>query len=87
MENQALRIILAFLIGLVIIFITARIIGEDRKAKWFKKREKRSIFIRRGFLGETWHFGVPRSYQGVLIMTAMYALIGIIGYWLIFVFQ
>ncbi|WP_425060607.1 hypothetical protein SCACP_13420 [Sporomusa carbonis] len=84
MDTQALRVIVAFIIGLCIIYITAKIIGDEKKARWFKKRQQTSLFNRRGMLGETLNFGVPRSWQGVAIMVLMYTVIFAIGYVLVF---
>lgn len=82
--EQAAQIITLFILSLGFIYIMAKIIGEDRKAKWFKKRTKRSFFIRRGFLGETWNFGVPYSWQGFAVFFFMYGVIGVVGYWVLF---
>lgn len=82
--EQAARIITVFILSLGFIYIIAKIIGEERKAKWFKKRTKRSFFIRRGFLGETWNFGVPYRWQGFVVFLFMYGVIGVVGYLMIF---
>lgn len=82
--EQASRVLVSFGIALMIIYISGRCIGEERKLLWFKKRQQRSFFTRRGVLGETWHFGVPQTVQGVAVMLVMYGLIGSVGYWLIF---
>lgn len=82
--EQAARIITVFILSLGFIYIIAKIIGEERKAQWFKKRTKRSFFIRRGFLGETWNFGVPYRWQGFAVFFLMYGVIGIVGYLMIF---
>ncbi|MDT8902281.1 hypothetical protein [Anaeroselena agilis] len=84
-EPQAEMVIAAFFAGLVIIYAFACAIGEENKARWFKKREQKGIFNRRGFLGDKWHFGHPRTWQGVAVMVAMYALIIVVGYIIIFV--
>ena len=82
--QMAARSIMAFIVSLGIIFLTARILGEQRKAAWFKKREKSNIFTRRGFLGDSWNFGVPRKWQGVLVALWMAGSISLVGYWIIF---
>lgn len=82
--QMAARSIMAFIISLGIIFLTARILGEQRKAAWFKKREKSTLFTRRGFLGDSWNFGVPRSWQGVLVALWMVGSISLIGYGIVF---
>jgi hypothetical protein len=85
MDDQAVRVMLAFILSLVAIFVTALIVGEENKAKWFKKREQhKSLFNRRGMLGEKWHFGHPRTWQGYVVFIIMFGVIGIISYILIF---
>jgi len=86
MDTQAMRVIIAFLIGLCIIYATAKIIGEEKKAIWFKKRQQTTLFNRRGMLGEALNFGVPRSWQGIVIMIMMYSIIFTIGYFLVFIY-
>lgn len=86
MDTQALRVIITFLIGLCIIYATAKLIGEERKTIWFKKRQQITLFTRRGMLGEALNFGVPRSWQGIIIMIIMYSIIFMIGYLLIFIY-
>lgn len=85
MDTQALRVIIAFVIGLAIIYTTAKIIGEENKARWFKKRQQTSLFNRRGMLGEALNFGVPRGWLGALIMIIMYTIIFTLGYVLVFI--
>lgn len=80
----AARILLSFIAALSIIYITAKLLGNRRKASWFKKREKSNIFTRRGFLGESCNFGVPRSWQGIAISLWLISSIGIISYFIIF---
>lgn len=82
--EQALHIIFAFVIGIIITFVTAKIIGEKRKANWFIKRKRDTLFTRRGLLGETCHFGVPCKWQGVIVSLMMFTVIGLIGYFLVF---
>ena len=83
-EIDVMRIIYAFFLGIVIIYITAKIIGPEKKMLWFKKRQRLSFFNMRGLLGETCHFGYPCSWQGALIMIFMYSVIFAAGYALIF---
>lgn len=51
--------------ALIVFFITAHIIGQERKHAWFQKRTKYSFFNRRGFIGESLHFGYPKTKEGV----------------------
>jgi len=78
-----IKIILAFSLGIAIIYLTALLLGNDNKEKWFKKRQKISIFNRRGMLGESCHFGYPCTWQGLIVTIAMYGIIGIFGYGII----
>lgn len=78
------RLFISMIAALIVFGITAEIIGEERKARWFKKRTKFSWFVRRGFLGEKFHFGYPCTLEGISIFIVM---IGIIAglTWFIFV--
>ncbi len=78
------RILLSFIIALGIIYTTAKLLGNKRKASWFRKREKSNIFTRRGFLGESCNFGVPRNWQGIAVSLWLLSSIGIISYFIIF---
>lgn len=82
--DQVVRILSAFFTALVIIYVTAKILGEERKTRWFKKRTRSNIFTRRGALGETWNFGVPRKWQGFVVSFLMFGIIGIVSYVMIF---
>ena len=82
--EQAARIIAIFILSLGFIYMVAKIIGEERKTKWFKRRTKSTIFTRRGFLGDTWNFGVPYGWQGFAVFFFMYGVIGVVGYFVIF---
>lgn len=84
-DVSATKVIFAFFTGLVIIYITARLIGEANKAKWFRKRQQMSFFNMRGALGDTFHFGYPCTWQGGLIVTLMYSVIFIVGYIIVFI--
>ena len=80
----AAKIFLALFVGMLIIYVTARILGRERKEKWFRKRQKMSFWNRRGFAGDTWHFGYPRTREGVAVALLMYGVIGLVGYEIIF---
>jgi len=82
--DQVVRILSAFFTALVIIYIIAKMVGEKRKATWFRKRTKSTIFTRRGVLGETWHFGVPCKWQGFVVSFLMFGIIGVVSYFMIF---
>lgn len=74
------KVFLSLGIALVIVYLMARLIGEERKALWFRKRTKYSFFMRRGPLGEYFHFGYPCTKQGVIVTAVMCTLIGISSY-------
>jgi len=80
----AIKIISALFVGIFITYATARLIGSENKAKWFKKRQRFSIFNKRGFLGETCHFGYPCTLQGLAVVLLMYGIIILVGYEIIF---
>ncbi|MDF2566468.1 MAG: hypothetical protein K0Q53_2872 [Massilibacillus sp.] len=83
-SEQAVRVILSFMNALCIIYITAKVIGEEKKAKWFKKRQKSNIFTRRGFLGDACNFGVPQKWQGFAVAFWLFGSIGVLSYVVIF---
>jgi phage shock protein PspC (stress-responsive transcriptional regulator) len=82
--DQVVRILSAFFTALVIIYVIAKFVGEERKILWFKKRTRSTIFTRRSILGETWHFGVPCKWQGFVVSFLMFGIIGVVSYIMIF---
>lgn len=84
-EPQIVNIIVAFIAGLVLIGVTAWLVGPANKEAWFKKRRHQdSFFNRRGMLGEAFHFGYPRTWQGLFVTLVMYGAILSVGYVIIF---
>ncbi|MBQ3365268.1 MAG: hypothetical protein IKN57_10340 [Parasporobacterium sp.] len=69
------RLFTVFFLSFFIIFITARLVGSERKALWFKRRTNYTLLNRRGIFGEYMNFGYPRTWQGLLVALAMYGLI------------
>ena len=69
------RLMTVFFLSFVIIFVTAWILGSERKALWFKRRTKYTLLNRRGIFGEYMNFGYPRTWQGLLVALGMYGLI------------
>ena len=63
------RLFLCMLAAMVVVGITAEWIGEERKARWFKKRTRFSFFLRRGPLGE--------KLEGIGVFLAMCIVIGL----------
>jgi len=45
-----LKILICFIWAFIVFFITALIIGNEGKAKWFQRRTKYTWFNRRGFV-------------------------------------
>ena len=75
-----LKILICFIWAFIVFFITALIIGNEGKAKWFQRRTKYSWFNRRGFLGEALFFGYPKTKEGYGITFLMASAISIVGY-------
>ena len=69
------RIIQVFVGAFFYIFMIAKAVGSENKAKWFKRR----IF------GEYINFGYPITWQGVGIFVAIYGVIFGFGYWYVFI--
>jgi len=85
MDDQAIRVVASFFLCIIIVFITAMLVGDERKALWFKKRDlSKSFFNRRGILGEKCHFGYPRTIEGYAVMILMYAIMFGLSYYIIF---
>lgn len=83
-EQQVVKLLISFIISLFIVFVTAKIIGEERKVQWFKKRKQSGFFSRRGSWGESCHFGYPCKWQGFVVAFLMTGSIGIVVYVLFF---
>ena len=64
MLSIELKILICFIWAFIVFFITALIIGNEGKAKWFQRRTKYTWFNRRGFLGEALFFGYPKTKEG-----------------------
>lgn len=67
----ATKIFIAVFVAFFTFFITGKIIGSERKALWFRKRKRYSIFTKRGPIGEVVHFGYPCTKQGVVVTILM----------------
>lgn len=80
------KVFLCVGLALVIFYIAAFTIGAENKAKWFHKRQKSTIFTRRGFLGEHINFGYPVTIEGYVttlcICTAIVVECFIVSVWL-----
>lgn len=77
------RLFISMVVALIVFGLTAEVIGEERKARWFRKRNKFSWFLRRGVLGEKFHYGYPRTLEGIGVFLAMLAVIALLT-WFIF---
>ena len=75
-----LKILICFIWAFIVFFITALIIGNEGKAKWFQRRTKYTWFNRRGFLGEALFFGYPKTKEGYGITFLMASAITVVGY-------
>ena len=80
------RIMTVFFLSFFVFMITARLLGSERKERWFKRRTKYTLLNRRGIFGEYMNFGYPRTWQGLLVALGMYGLIfaiavGYICFW------
>ena len=67
--------------AMVVMFIAARLMGHERKTKWFKRREKYSFFNRRGIIGEDINFGYPRTIEGCVVFVIINAIVFGFTYW------
>ena len=75
------RIIQVFVGAFFYIFVIAKAVGSENKAKWFKRRMSYTFFNRRGIFGEYINFGYPVTWQGAAIFLAIFGY----GYWYVFV--
>ena len=69
------RLFTVFFLSFIIIIATARLVGSERKEKWFKRRTNYTLLNRRGIFGEYLNFGYPRTLEGLVVALAMYGLI------------
>ena len=58
MLSIELKILICFIWAFIVFFITALIIGNEKKAKWFQRRTKYTWFNSRGFLGEYYSLAI-----------------------------
>lgn len=78
------RIFIMFVLAFILFTVVGIIIGNERKAKWFKKRTKYTLFTRRSILSEFIHFGRPCTWEGLLITILLLGFIVGFGYWFVF---
>ncbi|WP_251454983.1 hypothetical protein [Veillonella intestinalis] len=71
MFSIELKILISFVWALIVFFVTALIIGNERKARWFRRRTKYSFFNRRGFISELLFYGYPCTKEGIYVTIAM----------------
>ncbi len=79
------RLIQIIGIAFAYIYLVARLIGQENKNAWFKKRTRSSFFTRRGFMGDYINFGYPVCWQGILVFLLIYAVVFAFGYWYLFI--
>ncbi|KAF1682174.1 hypothetical protein [Veillonella sp. R32] len=80
MFSLELKILICFVWALVVFFIVALIIGPERKALWFKRRDKYSFFNRRGVISELLFYGYPNTKEGIFLTTGMALAIAVVAY-------
>lgn len=85
MQAFTSRLLTVFFVSFIVIIVTARIIGSEKKALWFKRRTNYTLLNRRGIFGEYLNFGYPRTWQGVVTAVLMYGFIFGVGFWYLFV--
>lgn len=85
MQAFTSRLLTVFFVSFIVIIVTARIIGSEKKALWFKRRSNYTLLNRRGIFGEYLNFGYPRTWQGVVTAVLMYGFIFGVGFWYLFV--
>lgn len=85
MQAFTSRLLTVFFVSFIVIIVTARIIGSEKKALWFKRRTNYTLLNRRGIFGEYLNFGYPRTWQGVVTAILMYGFIFGVGFWYLFV--
>ncbi|SUP44982.1 hypothetical protein [Veillonella criceti] len=80
MFSLELKILICFVWALIVFLVVALIIGPERKALWFKRREKYSFFNRRGFISEILFYGYPNTKEGIFLTTGMALAIAVVAY-------
>ena len=78
------RALIMLVVAFLVFFVTARIIGKEKKEMWFNKRTNYTMLNRRGSFGEYINFGYPRTWQGIIVTIIMFGIIFGGGYWFIF---
>lgn len=81
------RSIQCFVACFIIFAVVAKILGPERKAKWFKRREKYTFFNRRGVFGEFMNYGYPRTWQGLILAIVMVGGMLAGSYWYVFIYK
>ncbi len=74
------RAICLIAVALLEIILVSFLVGEKRKALWFKKRSNYTLFTQRSGLGEMLHFGHPVTIEGYLVTVTLFVLIAISAY-------
>ncbi len=80
MLSIELKILICFIWAFIVFFITALIIGNEGKAKWFQRELNILGLIAEVFLGEALLFGYPKTREGYGITFLMASAISIVGY-------
>ena len=66
------RIIQVFVGAFFYIFMIAKAVGSENKAKWFKRRMKYTFFNKRGIFGEYINFGYLRRYFWIWLLVCFH---------------
>jgi hypothetical protein len=78
------KIATCFGLSFILFAAVSKIIGEERKSRWFRKRTKYSFFTRRSFVGEFIHYGYPCTIEGFGVFLGLMAVVFSFSYWYIF---
>lgn len=66
------RVIQVFIGAFFYIFLIAKAVGAENKAKWFKRRMKYTFFNKRGIFGEYINFGYPTTWEGSWVFLSLF---------------
>lgn len=75
------RVFMSLGFGLVFMLLVGKILGPERKEKWFKRRANYSFFNRRGVIGEALNFGYPRTLEGIAVFIAINIVVFGFAFW------
>ena len=85
-EQMLARLGIACVFALVTILAISLFLGAERKSKWFKVRQNKSFFTRRGFVGDSLRFGKPITAEEYFVSFGMSAFVFLGSYLILFYF-